>query len=168
MKKIIIISLLLLFVTSVVCASQNWKVLQPFGKYTDETGSERLNNGINILMPIGTPIPAPMPGTIIAIETDPNGYGYYIVVDHGNGKQTIYGHILPSVLQMHQVGDHLNKNDTVALSGNEGNSTVPHLHLGYTESGDPYGKGCIDPLPMLRAAGWDLDTEAVIIKIIER
>lgn len=110
-------------------------------------------------MPIGTPISAPLPGTVIAMETDPDGYGYYIVLDHGDGKQTIYGHILQSSFSLHKLGDAFNKGDTIAFSGNEGNSSTPHLHVGYSETNDPYKSGCIDPMPLLLGAGWDIQNE---------
>jgi murein DD-endopeptidase MepM/ murein hydrolase activator NlpD len=161
LKKRFVLCLLLIFCLAIpVCsANTSWKVLQPFGWNTDPDGLAWFNNGINLIMPIGTPISAPLPGTVIAMETDPDGYGYYIVLDHGDGKQTIYGHILQSSFSLHKLGDAFNKGDTIAFSGNEGNSSTPHLHVGYSETNDPYKSGCIDPMPLLIGAGWDIQNE---------
>jgi len=160
LKKLIVLCLLLILCSTItVCsADPSWKVLQPFGWNTDPDGQKWFNNGINIIMPVGTPILAPLSGTVIAMETDLDGYGYYIVLDHSGGKQTIYGHILQSSFNLHKIGDAFNKGDTIAFSGNEGNSTTPHLHVAYSETNNPY-KSCIDPMPLLTAAGWNIPNE---------
>jgi murein DD-endopeptidase MepM/ murein hydrolase activator NlpD len=70
-----------------------------------------------------------------------SGYGNAIVVDHGNGLATLYGHL--SRFDVHQ-GQRVGAGDTIGAVGNTGNSTGPHLHFEVRVNGTP-----VDPLPYL-------------------
>ncbi len=85
-------------------------------------------NGVDIAAPIGTSVRASAEGTVIIAKTGAwnGGYGNYIVIQHPNGTQTLYGHL--SVLYV-QVGQLVEQGVTIAGSGNSGRSTGPHLHF---------------------------------------
>lgn len=85
------------------------------------------HDGLDIAGKIGTPIYAAQVGTVTRSQCGWNGgYGCYIVVDHGGGLSTLYGH--NSVLYV-GVGAAVNQGDTIALMGSTGNSTGPHVHF---------------------------------------
>ena len=98
----------------------------------------RMHKGIDIAVPSGTPVRAAAAGTVY-VGSDPGGYGTFIIIDHGNGVVTVYGH-LTSVA----VGDatRVGGGSVVAYSGNTGRSTGPHLHFEVRIGGvavDPLG-----------------------------
>jgi murein DD-endopeptidase MepM/ murein hydrolase activator NlpD len=78
--------------------------------------------------PVGTPVLASASGKVIVAKPSGynGGYGKYVVVEHDNGTQTLYAH-LSSVLVV--VDDEVTKGEKIALSGNTGRSTGPHLHF---------------------------------------
>ena len=73
----------------------------------------------------GTPISA-ADGGVVTVSEWHYSYGYYIMIDHGNGYETLYGH--NSVL-IANVGDRVSRGQTIALMGSTGNSTGPHCHF---------------------------------------
>ncbi len=103
-------------------------------------GTARLHAGIDLAAPTGTPIGAAGFGTVVTSGVL-GGYGNAIVIDHGNGLSTLYGHL--SVLHA-QVGDVVEPNQTIGLVGSTGNSTGPHLHLEVRVFGTP-----VDPINYL-------------------
>ena len=86
----------------------------------------RLHSGVDLAVPEGTPVRASDNGKVILAENSGDGYGNYIILDHGNGFKTLYGH--NSALCV-SVGDIVSQGDLIAYSGNTGNSTGPHLHF---------------------------------------
>ncbi|QQR79076.1 MAG: peptidoglycan DD-metalloendopeptidase family protein [Candidatus Moraniibacteriota bacterium] len=85
------------------------------------------HNGIDFGTATGTSVLAAADGKVIAIGNNGRyAYGRYIAVDHGNGLVTMYGH-LSSVTR--KLGDKVKRGDTIAKSGNTGNSTGPHVHF---------------------------------------
>ncbi len=74
----------------------------------------------------GGPILASDAGTVIAAGWDSSGYGNRIIIDHGNGYHTLYGHMI--VLQV-QVGQHVNRGNVIGQMGSTGRSTGTHLHF---------------------------------------
>ena len=85
----------------------------------------RLHSGIDIGADEGEAICAAKSGRVIFSETA-DGYGNYIKIDHGGGLETAYGHC--SVLAAN-VGDEVERGQTIAYVGSTGNSTGPHLHF---------------------------------------
>jgi murein DD-endopeptidase MepM/ murein hydrolase activator NlpD len=87
----------------------------------------RIHTGIDIAAPWGTPIVAADTG-VIYLYPGSYGYGNYIVMIHGNGYSTLYGH-LSSFAGGLQSGQIVARGDLIALEGSTGNSTGPHLHF---------------------------------------
>jgi len=85
-------------------------------------------NGIDCPIPVGTEVKASGAGTVVLAKGSGwnMGYGKYVIVDHGYGWQTLYGHLSRvSVTD----GQKVEKGEIIGLSGNTGNSLGPHLHF---------------------------------------
>jgi hypothetical protein len=106
-----------------------------------------LHAGIDLAAPIGTPEYAAMDGVVL--EAGPaSGFGLAVYIQHENGDVTVYGHMEQILVQAGQV---VKAGDTIALLGNRGQSTGPHLHFEVHVGGINGQK--IDPLPWLRERG---------------
>ncbi|MHB9852683.1 M23 family metallopeptidase [Streptomyces krungchingensis] len=110
------------------------------------------HSGQDFAVPQGTPVVAAHGGTVV--KAGPNGagdgpaYGNAIVIKHGNGTYSQYAHLSRIDVRIGQVvgtGQH------IALSGNTGNSSGPHLHFEIRTTPN-YGSA-IDPVAFLRAQG---------------
>lgn len=97
------------------------RISSPFGKR-----GRRMHNGIDI--PVGkcTPVMAAADGVVVTVGCEPQGWGNYIMVDHGNGHATLYAHLSEFKVAPGQV---VKRGHVIALSGNTGRSTGPHLHF---------------------------------------
>jgi len=109
---------------------KNWKtvVTSEFGNRVDpKTGKAgTFHGGIDIGYPAGTGISAVREGTVVAANYSNSGYGYHIIIDHGNGYKTLYGHCSALLVN---VNDKVTKGQVIAKVGSTGKSTGPHLHL---------------------------------------
>ena len=85
----------------------------------------RMHNGVDIAVPIGTPVKAAADGCVIFAGWR-SGYGRLVILDHGAGVHTYYGHNSSFTVS---VGHAVAAGDRIALSGNSGVSTGPHLHF---------------------------------------
>jgi len=94
-------------------------------------GKLRHHNGIDIAIPEGTPVTPVAPGVVVFSGQRP-GYGNTVLVEHPNGMVSLYGH--NSRLEAHQ-GQSVDRDTVVALSGNTGRSTGPHLHIEVWQAG---------------------------------
>lgn len=83
------------------------------------------HSGIDFGVPIGTPVRASKPGTVIKRRELTTSYGKYLFIDHGGGLVTIYAH--NSELLVNE-GDTVKAGQVIARSGNTGNSSGPHVH----------------------------------------
>ncbi len=86
----------------------------------------KVHKGVDIAMAVGDTVRAVMPGVIESISYEHKGYGNYVTVKHDNGMQTRYAHLSNSLVT---TGQRVEGNQPIALSGNTGNSTGPHLHF---------------------------------------
>jgi murein DD-endopeptidase MepM/ murein hydrolase activator NlpD len=106
-----------------------------------------LHAGIDLAAPMRTPEMAAMDGVVL--EAGPaSGFGLAVYIQHDNGDVTVYGHMDEILVQPGQV---VKAGDTIALLGNRGQSTGPHLHFEVHVGGINGEK--IDPLPWLRERG---------------
>jgi len=105
----------------------------------------RSHNGIDIAAPIGTPIRAPLPGTVVA-SGPASGFGMWVRVRHDDGTITTYGHVNRSLVR---VGEQVAAGEEIAEVGNRGRSTGPHLHM---EVQTPRGT-TVNPRPWLDGHG---------------
>ncbi|MCZ7458766.1 M23 family metallopeptidase [Streptomyces sp. WMMC940] len=110
------------------------------------------HSGQDFAVPVGTPVKAASGGVVV--KAGPNGggdgsaYGNAIVIKHGNGKYSQYAHL--SKINVH-VGQSVNTGKLIALSGNTGNSSGPHLHFEIRTTPN-YGSA-LNPANFLRAQG---------------
>ncbi|KDM91615.1 M23 family metallopeptidase [Photobacterium galatheae] len=88
-------------------------------------GNKRRHLGIDLSSSSGTAVYAPADGVIELVRPSKKGYGNLLKVDHGYGFMTLYAHLKTFKVK---TGDFVRKGDLIALSGNSGTSTGPHLH----------------------------------------
>lgn len=100
------------------------RLTAPFGEWR----GNRSHKGIDIGAPKGTPIYAVADGVVSRSKANPGGFGWYIVIDHGNGLETWYGHMYPETVKV-KVGQKVSQGQQIAAVGNNGRSTGPHLHF---------------------------------------
>lgn len=96
---------------------------------------------IDIGIDLRTPVKAADNGKVIAVEYLTTGYGIHIIVDHGGGLTSLYGHL--SQIQVSR-GQTVSKGQIIGLSGSTGRSTGPHLHFEVRKNGVP-----LDPMTLL-------------------
>jgi murein DD-endopeptidase MepM/ murein hydrolase activator NlpD len=96
-----------------------------FGERIDPfNGEGAFHSGVDIGATIGQPIIAPADGTVVFADFM-GGYGRAIVLDHGHGITTRYGHLKSFAVFP---GEHIHRGDTIGYVGDSGRSTGPHLH----------------------------------------
>lgn len=88
------------------------------------TGEKMMHEGIDVAAGLGTPVRAPADGTVVFAGQE-GGYGHVLVLDHGYGLKTRYGHL--SRIDV-KVGEKVKRGEFIAAVGNTGRSTGPHLH----------------------------------------
>lgn len=113
----------------------NGPVTSGVGLRIDPFGSGKLvyHRGIDIAVPVGTPVQAVRKGRVI-FAGERRGYGGTVIVEHDNGDRTMYGH---NSLVRVSPGEIVESGTVVAFSGNSGRSTGPHVHFELTTSGQP-------------------------------
>ncbi len=116
----------------------------PFGRrYHPIKHTYVMHEGIDIGAVLGTPIRAAAPGEVI--ESRPSdGYGYIVVIYHGDGLSTLYAHMYAQTVRVKK-GQKVDRGQVIAAVGNNGRSTGPHLHFEVHKSGNP-----VDPMSYLR------------------
>lgn len=108
----------------------------------------RLHRGVDIKVDNGEPMVAAFPGKVIVSRYNKGGYGHYVLVEHSNGLQTLYGHLAERAVK---VGDEVLPGDIVGLAGNSGKSSGAHLHFEIR-----YGDVNIDPVTVVDFPHWQL------------
>ncbi|MDO9353311.1 MAG: peptidoglycan DD-metalloendopeptidase family protein [Solirubrobacteraceae bacterium] len=117
-----------------------------FGPRSSPGGIGSTNHeGIDFGVPIGTPIKVPVAGRVIFAGTM-SGYGNYVCVLHQPALSSCYAHL--SRINV-SVGRAVAAGQVIALSGNTGNSTGPHLHFEVRRSATPAGDPAVDPRKFL-------------------
>jgi murein DD-endopeptidase MepM/ murein hydrolase activator NlpD len=100
----------------------------------------RMHEGIDLAVGVGTPVVAAASGTVI-VAGWLGGYGNLVVIDHGNGISTAYGHNTSVTVG---VGQSVAQGQLISYSGSTGHSTGPHVHFEVRINGTP-----VDPLGYL-------------------
>ena len=113
----------------------NGTVSSPFG-----TRWGRLHAGVDIPVPVGTPVRASQSGNVI-IAGPTGGYGNYVCIAHAGSMSTCYAHNTSIAVSQ---GQSVKQGQVIAQSGNTGNSTGPHVHFEVRMSGSP-----VDPMGYL-------------------
>lgn len=90
------------------------------------------HRAIDIGAPKGTPVVASDSGYVAVAQWSDVGYGRMIIIDHGNGYQTLYAHLSAYVVDH---GQSVGKGQLIGLCGSTGNSTGPHLHFEIIQNG---------------------------------
>lgn len=103
----------------------------PFASQNPQVYNGSGHNGIDLAVPVGTPIYSAQSGVVVGTgntDTACNGvsYGKWVLVRHNNGLSTLYAHL--SVIQA-SAGQSVTQHQKIGLSGNTGYSTGPHLHF---------------------------------------
>ena len=109
----------------------------PLGPYP------HFHTGIDLAARFGTRVTAAATGVVVAVANTQVGYGNYVIVAHGGGIMTLYGHLLETDVK---VGDHVARGQRVGLEGTSGLSTGPHLHFELRVNDQ-----VTDPMPYLPA-----------------
>ena len=100
----------------------------------------RLHAGMDIANDIGTYVVSAQAGQVIWAGWR-GGYGYTIIIDHGSGYISLYGHLDDYYVER---GQYVRGGQRIASMGNTGNSTGPHLHFEIQKNGEP-----VDPAGFL-------------------
>jgi len=119
--------------TPSIWPTQGW-VTSDFGVRLDPYNADRsMHQGLDISTPHGQPVSTPSDGTVVFNGTE-GGYGKVLVIDHGYGVKTRYGHLSETFVRL---GERVARGQKVAAVGNTGRSTGPHLHYEVRVNGIP-------------------------------
>jgi len=88
------------------------------------SAKSEFHSGLDIGAPVGTPIKAPAPGTVVFAGVNAE-YGQTLIIEHGNETKSLYGHLSKLGVAVNQK---VQRGDVIALTGNTGRSSGPHLH----------------------------------------
>ena len=94
------------------------------GRVSPWSAKSEFHSGLDIGAPIGTAVKSPAPGTVVFAGIHPE-YGQTLIIEHGHETKSLYGHL--SKLQA-TVNQKVQRGEVIALSGNTGRSSGPHLH----------------------------------------
>lgn len=117
--------------------TKDWRqvVSSDFGLRRDPmSGKPKGHSGIDLAIPAGTKVHSVLDGRVQAVRYSTSGYGYHVIVEHGNGMVTLYAHCSKLLVRE---GQSVKQGNVIALSGNTGKSTGPHLHFEVRVNGEP-------------------------------
>jgi len=122
--------------------SAKFKWSSPYGVRIDPiAGVKSFHTGTDMACPTGTPILAAMSGKVITTGIN-RVYGNYVIIDHGNGYQTLYAHMSKIIAAK---GQWVSQGTRIGLVGSTGYSTGPHLHFTVYKNGK-----MINPMTILK------------------
>ncbi|MFK7957218.1 MAG: M23 family metallopeptidase [Lysobacterales bacterium] len=116
-------------------AGESWRILQGFGSRFSHTGRE--GYAVDFGMPVGSQVMAARDGTVVQLREQHNRgcwdkecakYANFLVVLHDDGTTGEYYHLQQNGVLV-EIGQKVNRGQLIALSGNTGHSTTPHLHF---------------------------------------
>ncbi|GAB1416398.1 M23 family metallopeptidase [Paludibacter sp.] len=129
------------------------------GYITSDFGPRRyrFHYGTDIKLQVGDPVVSSFSGKVRIIDYERKGYGHYVVIRHDNGLETVYAHLSEVLVSLDQ---QVSAGEIIALGGNTGRSTGPHLHYEVRFLGN-----AINPSKLIDFAnGTPLDEEYYITK----
>lgn len=121
--------------------------MQYMSSYANTTEDSGTHSGVDIRVPVGTPVRSVMAGKVYSTGNQPNGFGKYVVIAHPNAPDpnnpsgetvTLYSEYAHLSAQYVNIGDIVQKGESIALSGNTGKSSGPHLHFSIARDGAPF------------------------------
>lgn len=92
----------------------------------------KFHYGMDFTAPIGTEVYATGDGVVKAVKTSRTGYGRWVIIDHGYGYETLYGHLNEFNVKR---GQKIKRGSIIGYVGNAGTSTGPHLHYEVHKNG---------------------------------
>ena len=95
---------------------------------------KQFHYGMDFTAPIGTKIYATGDGVVKDVQSIGGGYGRWVLIDHGFGYETLYGHMNEFNVK---VGEHVKRGSVIGYVGNSGTSTGPHVHYEVHRNGEP-------------------------------
>ena len=101
-----------------------WNVVNSHYGYRPRFG--RVHKGVDLKANVGDTVRAAFDGKVRLTKFERGGFGFYVIVRHENGLETVYGHLSRFLVQPNQ---YVKAGTPIALSGNTGRSTGPHLHF---------------------------------------
>ena len=105
--------------------------------------------GFDIAADTGTEIYAAGNGVVVSAGWNPGGYGYFVMIDHLDGYQTVYAHMSQVYAKE---GDPVMRGSLIGAVGSTGDSTGPHCHFEVRYMGV-----CYDPAQFMYTADWEKD-----------
>lgn len=110
------------------------RVASGYGYRTDPfTKAKKFHYGMDFTAPRGTPIYATGDGIIARADNNATGYGNHIVIDHGYGYESLYGHLYKYNVR---AGQKVQRGDVIGFVGSTGRSQAPHCHYEVFKDGD--------------------------------
>lgn len=106
----------------------------------DSTDYSGPHPGLDVAVPVGTPIRAAGGGTVVEVGDDAK-YGKFVRLEHRDGYETLYAHASQILVKQ---GEKIPSGRAIALSGNTGQSTAPHLHFEVRQGG-----AAVDPMLLI-------------------
>ena len=118
--------------------------MDPWGwRYSDAKAAWRMHTGVDLAAPTGTPVLAALAGRVLLVQPV-SGYGNTVLIDHGEGVETLYAHLQMAVVSE---GDWIAKGAQLGAVGMTGAATGPHLHFELRKRGQALQ--AMDPTPHL-------------------
>lgn len=105
----------------------------PVDSFIVSQGYNFFHPGIDLATIKGTPVYPIMEGSVVLINYGRFGYGNHVLVDHGNGRQSLYAHLAKIEVKE---GEKVTFDSILGLIGSTGKSTGPHLHLQIFDNGN--------------------------------
>ncbi|HEU5259991.1 MAG TPA: M23 family metallopeptidase [Gemmatimonadales bacterium] len=106
-----------------------------------DTARDEAHPGLDLAVPVGSPVRAAGSGTVAQTGTDPE-YGEFVLLQHPDSYETMYGHLSRPLVR---AGIAVQAGQVIGLSGNSGRSTAPHLHFEIRRQGVS-----LDPLTLVK------------------
>jgi murein DD-endopeptidase MepM/ murein hydrolase activator NlpD len=111
------------------------KVTSNFGRRSDPFNNRpAFHAGIDLKGTIGQKIKATADGIVTISSYEKNGFGNHVILRHGNGYETLFGHLSKRLVKQ---GERIQRGQVIGLMGNTGRSTGPHLHYEVRYKGKP-------------------------------